>query len=205
LSTKRPVFTAISLLVAGALLASCATVSQGRSNESAANLPFETCLSDADTCFSWSTQASQECIDNYPLLLTEENRLARGPFEECVYELDFLGIEHLTPERFMGPVSEIAKENAKKLQSLGWDRAQASPRLSSTGISPDNQISLLLVLRNKLGIFIVNVPDPLFRLGQAFSELLMPLNELSNSRLVRHVEVPSLVQEMPNVLPYWQA
>ena len=81
----------------------------------------------------------------------------------------------------------------------------ASPRLSSTGISPDNQISLLLVLRNKLGIFIVNVPDPLFRLSQAFSELLMPLNELSNSRLVRHVEVPGLVQEMLNVLLYWQA
>ncbi len=132
--TKRPVFNSISLLVAGALfLASCATVSQGRSNEdvnaessteSAANLPFEMCLSDADTCFSWSPDASQECIDNYPLLLTEENRFARGPFEECVYELDFLGIEHLTPERFMGPVSEIAKENAKRLQSLGWDRPQ---------------------------------------------------------------------------------
>ena len=156
--TKRPVFTSISLLVAGALfLASCATVSQGRSNEdvnaesstgvpltpaaptttgvpltaaapttteSAANLPFEMCLSDADACFSWSPDASQECIDNYPLLLTEENRFARGPFEECVYELDFLGIEHLTPERFMGPVSEIAKENAKRLQSVGWDRPQ---------------------------------------------------------------------------------
>ena len=134
--TKRPVFTAISLLVAGALfLTSCATVSQGRSNEdvneessdedlnaefsteSAASLPFEMCPSDADTCFSWSTEASQECVDNYPLLLTEENRLARGPFEECVYELDFLGIEHLTPERFVGPVSEIANENAKRLQS----------------------------------------------------------------------------------------
>ncbi|MDG2497124.1 MAG: hypothetical protein P8M68_02965, partial [Aquiluna sp.] len=80
MSTKRPVFTSISLLVAGSmLLVSCGTVSE----ESAANLPFEMCLSDADTCFSWSADASQECIDNYPLLLTEENRLARGPFEEC--------------------------------------------------------------------------------------------------------------------------
>ena len=95
--------------------------------ESAANLPFEMCSSDADTCFSWSPDASQKCIDNYPLLLTEENRLARGPFEECVYELDFLGIEHLTPERFMGPVSDTAKKNAKRLQSLGWDRPQTSP------------------------------------------------------------------------------
>ena len=102
------------------LLVSCGTVSE----ESSANLPFEMCLSDADTCFSWSADASQECIDNYPLLLTEENRLARGPFEECVYELDFLGIEHLTPDRFMGPVSEIAKDNAKRLQALGWDRPQ---------------------------------------------------------------------------------
>ncbi|MEZ7905282.1 MAG: hypothetical protein QMB74_07385, partial [Aquiluna sp.] len=135
--TKRPVFTSISLLVAGAMfLTSCATATEERRNDyvraesstkSAANLPFEMCPSDADTCFSWSADASQECIDNYPLLLTEENRFARGPFEVCVYELDFLGIEHLTPERFVGPVSEIANENAKRLQSLGWDRAQASP------------------------------------------------------------------------------
>ena len=134
MSTKRPVFTSISLLVAGSmLLVSCETVSEESSNEdvkaefsteSAADLPFEMCISGVDTCFSWSADASQECIDNYPLLLTEENRLARGPFEECVYELDFLGIDHLTPDRFMGPVSEIAKENAKRLQALGWDQPQ---------------------------------------------------------------------------------
>ena len=136
MKTNRLTLTSISVLVAGALLlTSCATVTGERSNgvvnadsspESAANLPLEMCLSALDTCSSWSPDASQKCIDNYPLLLTEENRLARNAFVNCFDELVFFGMPHQTPERFMGPVSAIAKKNAERLQSLGWDQPQTS-------------------------------------------------------------------------------
>jgi hypothetical protein len=81
------------------------------------------CVSEDGTCFDWKLDASQECVDNYPLeIKSQGDEQAVRENEDCVYELVFEPFQGIIPTRFTGPLDQSVVNQFERLQKAGYDQ-----------------------------------------------------------------------------------